>query len=103
MLTCMRAPENTEHLFVKKNLAFFKKTIDKPGHLCYTVYRKNEREEIKMITLNIKYANRTEKAVFETRWAAELKADEWMNRDPRIQAIEVLDNRVLVVTYRRKG
>ena len=56
-----------------------------------------------MITLNIKYANRTEKAVFKTRWAAGLKADEWMNHDPRIQAIEVLDNKILVVTYRRKG
>lgn len=56
-----------------------------------------------MITLNIKYANRTEKATFETRWAAELRADEWMNRDPNIQAIEILDGKILVVTYRRKG
>ena len=56
-----------------------------------------------MITLNIKYTNRIERATFETRWAAELKADEWMNHDPRIQAIEVLDGKILVVTYRRKG
>jgi hypothetical protein len=56
-----------------------------------------------MITLNLNYGNRTEKAVFETRWAAELKADEWMNKDPRIKFIEVLDRGVLVVAYRRRG
>lgn len=56
-----------------------------------------------MITLNIKYANRTERAVFETRWAAELKASEWMNLDPRIQTIEVMEDKILVVTYLRRG
>lgn len=33
---------------MKNFLPLFKKTIDKPEHLCYTVHRKNEREEIKM-------------------------------------------------------
>ena len=56
-----------------------------------------------MITLNLNYGNRTEKAVFETRWAADLKADEWMNKDKRIKSIEMLDKGVLVVTYRRRG
>ena len=55
-----------------------------------------------MITLNLNYGNRTEKTVFETRWAAELKADEWMKKDERIKFIEVLDKGVLVVTYRRR-
>lgn len=56
-----------------------------------------------MVILNIKFANRTEHAVFQTRWAAEMRADEWMNKDPRIQSIAVVERGITKVTYIRRG
>lgn len=55
-----------------------------------------------MITLNIKLNNRTEYAVFETLWAANIRARDILAANPQVNAVEIVDeNGVLQAAYRR--
>ena len=56
-----------------------------------------------MTTLYIEFSNRTERVPFETLWAANIVAQDWMSRDDRILAIRVVENGVLHTTFRRKA
>lgn len=56
-----------------------------------------------MTMLNIKLANRTERVVFQTLWAANLRARDLMASRPEIRAIEVVHQGVLQATYQRRG
>ena len=55
-----------------------------------------------MYALHIHYENRTEHVPFDTLWAANLRADDWMRRDPNIQRIEITENGILWVTFIRR-
>lgn len=57
-----------------------------------------------MTTLKINYINnRSERVNFETLWAANIRAQDWISRDPRIASIEMVENGILHTTFRRKG
>jgi len=57
-----------------------------------------------MTTLKITYTNNhTERVHFDTLWAANIKAQDWMAQNPSIAVIEMIDNGLLHTTFRRKG
>lgn len=57
-----------------------------------------------MTTLKINYTNNhSERVNFETLWAANIKAQDWISRDPRIASIDMVENGKLHTTFRRKG
>lgn len=56
-----------------------------------------------MITLKLHYSNKTEIAVFHSRWAAELTAEDWMTKDSRLEQIDIVENGYTVCMLIRKG
>ena len=57
-----------------------------------------------MATLKI-YSNnnKTESVNFNTTWAANIKAQDWMSHDKRIEKIVMTENGLHHTTYIRKG